>query len=47
MAEVEHRCGQPYDTYRDQWLYVKGDAVYRVYFNQRGELRRIQKEILR
>jgi hypothetical protein len=47
MAEVLHRCGQPYDEYRNQWLYVKGDAVHRVYFNERGELRRIQSEILR
>ena len=35
-AEVEHRSGQPYDTYRDQWLYVKGDGVYRVGLQSKG-----------
>ena len=47
MTEVRGKCGEPYDTYRNQWLYVNGDAVYRVYFNQKGEVRRIVSEIVR
>jgi hypothetical protein len=47
QAEVLHRCGEPYDRSRQQWLYVKGDAVYRVYFNRNQEVSRITSEIVR
>ena len=33
MAEVLQKCGEPYSTYRNNWLYFKGNSVYRVYFN--------------
>jgi hypothetical protein len=47
QAEVLLRCGEPYDTSGDQWLYVRGDAVYRVYFNRDREVSRIVSEIIR
>ncbi len=47
MSEVLDKCGEPYATHRNKWLYYKGDSVYRVYFNTNGEVRRIQREITR
>jgi hypothetical protein len=47
MAEVLKRCGQPYDKYGNQWLYVRGDAVYRIYFNAQSNVSRIRSEIVR
>ncbi len=47
MMEVVQKCGEPYDKYGKQWLYVKGGSVYRVYFNPQGNVRRIQTEIVR
>lgn len=47
MPEVLQRCGEPYLEHQNQWLYVRGDAVYRVYFNANGELSRIKHEIAR
>ena len=34
--EVLARCGQPYSTSRDDWLYRRGRTVYRVRFNANG-----------
>lgn len=47
MAEVLSICGQPYDEHGNKWLYVKGNRVYRVYFNINDEVRRITTEIVR
>ena len=47
MAEVQQRCGQPYDVYGNQWLYVIGNNVFRVYFNRNGDVRKVVSEIVR
>ena len=47
MVEVARKCGEPYAKYGDQWIYMKGSTVYRVYFNTKAEVRRIQAEIVR
>jgi len=45
IDEVIAKCGDPYSTYGDYWLYRQGKVVYRLHFNWQGEVRRIQSEI--
>ena len=47
LAEIQHKCGEPYDKAHSQWLYVRRDVVSRVYFNRNREVIRIKSEIVR
>ena len=40
------RCGQPYSRYRNYWLYRKGQSVFRLRFNSRGEVSKLTSEIV-
>lgn len=47
QAEVKWRCGEPYSRTGNNWIYVQPNGtVYRVRFNDNGEVRSIQTERL-
>lgn len=47
QAEVRWRCGEPYSRTGNNWIYVQPNGtVYRVRFNDNGELRSVQTERL-
>ena len=45
--EVEKKCGTPYSKSGNNWLYVKGNVIYRLRFGENSGLKTISKEIAR
>ncbi len=45
MGEIQSKCGAPHSKYGNTWIYMFPDgSVYRVYFNDSGELQSIRNE---
>lgn len=48
QTEIVYKCGEPYARNYSTWLYVQSDgSVYRLHFNDNGELDTIKLEIVR
>lgn len=45
-GEVQSKCGAPYSTYGNTWVYIKGNEVYRLKFSG-STLEEIHQEMKR
>lgn len=46
-ADVERLCGAPYAKSGGTWIYYKGSQVYRLKFNDSGNIKEIYREMKR
>ena len=46
-AAVYKKCGAPYKQAGNNWIYIKGNSVYRLRFSENSGLSSIKREIVR
>jgi hypothetical protein len=43
--EVLAKCGEPYSDYGDYWLYRRRNVIYRFFFDSRGTVRTVERDM--